>query len=107
MLAFLALAAALILPNALAHYYGKNTPVPNVPPGARFVWAGLQINMNLCRAASLVGLGVLIVCRFRRIPGRLQPGHWVLLLQSIAMIFGFLLEKASYLWFGNMSDTIK
>jgi hypothetical protein len=106
-LAFLALAAILILPNTLAHYYGKNTPIPNVPPGARFVWAGPQINLNLCRAASLVGLGVLIVCWFRRIPGQLQPGHWVLLLQSIAMLFGFLLEKTSPLWFGNVSDTIK
>ena len=106
-LAFLTLAAGVILPNALAHYYGKNTPVPNVPPGARVVWAGLQINMNLCRAASWVGLGVLVFCRIRRIPGRLQPGHWVLLLQSIAMIFGFLWEKTSYLWFGSMSDTIK
>jgi hypothetical protein len=106
-LAFLVLATALILPNALAHYYGKNTPVPNVPPGTRFVWAGLQINMNLCRAASCVGLMVLVFCRIRRIPGRFQPGHWVLMLQGIAMIWGFLWEKTSYLWFGSMSDTIK
>jgi hypothetical protein len=106
-LAFLALAAALILPNALSHYYGKDTAVPNVPPGTQVVWAGLQINLNLCKAASLVGLGVLIVCKFRRIPGRLQPGHWVLLIQSIAMIWGLLWEKTSYLWFGSMSDLNK
>ena len=41
-------------------------------------------------AAGLVGAAVLLMTKIRRTPGNFQPGHWILLINSAAMLMSYL-----------------
>lgn len=57
----------------------------------------LQIIRNLVTAASWVGLVILLAGKIRRTPARLQPGHWILMFESIFTLLALLFWGIIYL----------
>jgi hypothetical protein len=91
-LAFIALAAALIgfyvffeMPNIKSDQFGMMVLLYTS-----------QIIRKLIIAANCVGLWILFVSKIRKIPGRLQPGHWILMFQTIATILALLIGGIVY-----------
>ena len=54
------------------------TAVQQTPTGRSVVFQAVYSTQSILLAAGFVGLGVLVVSRLRGSPGRLQPGHWIL-----------------------------
>ncbi len=44
-------------------------------------YRAIALTQVIMYAAGFVGLGILVAARFRRRPGRLQPGHWMLVVE--------------------------
>ncbi len=49
----------------------------------------LSICYNTTHAAVFVAAGILVLCKFRRVPGRLQPGHWLLLITTVSFLLSY------------------
>jgi hypothetical protein len=74
--------------------------VSRLPPNHIFVFKIgriIGVVLEILNAAGLVGFGVLLLAKIRRIPGHFQPGHWLLLyacLKIIELKFTFPLQTA-------------
>ncbi|MGA2796888.1 MAG: hypothetical protein ABSE63_04865 [Thermoguttaceae bacterium] len=92
LLAFIAFSTGLIIFYTLLD---MRNPRPD-HSGIMIIWKGLQVIRNMVTAASLVGLLILLAGKIRGIPGRFQPGHWILIFESIATILAFFLWGIFY-----------
>jgi len=99
LLAFIAFSTGLIIFYTLLD---MRNPRPD-HSGIMILWKGLQVIRNIVTAASWVGLWILLAGKIRGIPGRLQPGHWIVIFEGIATILAFIIGGIVY--FGPDSNS--
>ena len=93
LLAFVAFSTGLIL---FYTFLDMRNPRPD-HSGIMILWKGLQVIRSMVLAASWVGLWILLAGKIRGISGRLQPGHWILIFESITTILAFIIGGIAYL----------
>lgn len=100
LLIWITVAAVVLKMNAALSQFGPQGPSRvRVAAGVEFqVLMGVY---DLLLATGLTGLGVLLLA-LRRARGRLQPGHWVLLVETIVSASAYLFRTASWLCQSNL-----
>ena len=91
------------------------TATQQAPTGGSVAVQAVSSAWSILLAAGFVGLGVMVVSRLRGSPGRLQPGHWILVAEAsvhactlpLSLAFFFIQAarelKSSVLWFSIAS----
>jgi len=81
--------AAVFLKFGLAIESMDAGPVQDLPPALSVAMRSIHAAFGVLHAAALVGCGTLLLARARGWPGRFQPGHWIVLLQSVMVLLSY------------------
>jgi hypothetical protein len=77
-------ATAVLLKFSLAMEMLGDTGGGSLPEGMSIFRQIVGFIYSTAHAAGIVGAGILLLAKISRAPGRLQPGHWLLLVATVA-----------------------
>ncbi len=101
-LAFIVLAAGLAALHTLALYNILEKYPVIAFHQAIMTRHVVQVITDAVTAASWVGVAILVAAKIRGLPGRFQPGHWILIFQGTATVLGLLIWAVRYLVVSNI-----
>lgn len=79
-------ATAVLLKFSMAMEMLRDVGDDTTPQGLKILQHVLQFVGTTTCAAGAVGACILLVAKIRRLPGRFQPGHWLLVIVTVAWL---------------------
>ena len=64
--------------------------VASTSPELDIAFQAFRFLYSAAHAAGIVGSGVLLLAMIRRLPGRFQPGHWLVLIETLTALLWLL-----------------
>ena len=79
-------ATAVLLKFGMAMEMIETSSIDEMPTALRVYQQVIRFAYNTVNAAGIVGISVLLLGKARAATGRLQPGHWILAIDTIAFV---------------------
>lgn len=83
-------ATAVLLKFSMAMEMLGDRGMDSMSPELDIAVQAYRFMYSAAHAAGIVGSGVLLLARIRRRPGRFQPGHWLVLVETLARLLRLL-----------------
>jgi hypothetical protein len=85
-------ATAVLLKFSMAMEMIRDMGGGSLPQGTRAFQQIVSFVYSTAFGAGIVGTGILVLAKIRRAPGRLQPGHWLLLIATVTWLLSLSIE---------------
>jgi len=83
-------ATAVLLKFSMAMEMLGDRGIASTSPELDIAVQAYRFMYSAAHAAGIVGSGVLLLARIRRLPGRFQPGHWLVLVETLGALLWLL-----------------